>query len=138
MAMWMDYTSSKCRCGWTPTNRTDNGAAHEEVDEHHAQHMDGRLPWYDTYPPMPPLPPSEVEQLRQRVSALEAELDKAQLSADVRGNMLRYIAFVTTGDENGDAQLGADRLKAQLEAAQPTREAVEKLTPAEQIALGLK
>jgi len=31
----------------------------------------------------------------------------------VRGNMLRYIAFVSTGDEAGDPQLGVDRLKAE-------------------------
>jgi len=35
--------------------------------------------------------------------------------ADVRANMLRYIAFVTCGDENGDAQLGVDRMKAENE-----------------------
>ena len=33
--------------------------------------------------------------------------------ADVRANMLRYIAFVTCGDEHGDAQLGVDRMKAE-------------------------
>lgn len=48
-----------------------------------------------------------------RLAAVEAERDHEQNKADVRGNMLRYIAFVTTGDENGDGQLGVDRLTAE-------------------------
>jgi hypothetical protein len=35
-----------------------------------------------------------------------------EVLARVRYNMLKYIAFATTGDEKGDPQLGVDRLKA--------------------------
>jgi hypothetical protein len=66
-----------------------------------------------------------IEAQAAQVQALETALDTSFAACGVLGNMLRYIAFVTTGDENGDAQLGADRMKghvAELEAE------VERLT----------
>jgi len=48
-------------------------------------------------------------------AAALAEIDRLDFTAGVRGNMLRYIAFVTTGDEAGDAQLGVDRQKAEID-----------------------
>lgn len=45
-------------------------------------------------------------------SSIKVAREKLENMASARGNMLRYIAFVTTGDSDGDAQLGVDRLKA--------------------------
>lgn len=65
--------------------------------------------------------PALVAEVRRLREALELEGNKA----GVRGNMLRYIAFVTTGDESGDAQLGADRLTAELERERAIRQRLE-------------
>jgi hypothetical protein len=59
--MWMDYTSTVCRCGWRPA-ATDQWDAAREVSAHHAAHGSGALPDYDTYPPMSTLPPTDTEQ----------------------------------------------------------------------------
>ena len=70
-----------------------------------------------------------IRELNAEVQRLTKERDQARWDyrqtgdeanqwhhvADVRANMLRYIAFVTSGDENGDAQLGVDRMKAENE-----------------------
>jgi hypothetical protein len=53
----------------------------------------------------------------EREAHLAREIERLDFMLGVRGNMLRYIAFVTTGDEAGDAQLGVDRMKAALDLA---------------------
>jgi hypothetical protein len=50
-----------------------------------------------------------------QIETLTKDRDDAQNKADVRGNMLRYIAFVAGGDEAADPQLSVDRMKAQLQ-----------------------
>lgn len=47
----------------------------------------------------------------------EAQLELAKAKYQTLGNMLRYIAFVTCGDEDADPQLGVDRLKDAFERA---------------------
>ena len=46
------------------------------------------------------------------IAALKADLERSEARSGTKDNMLRYIAFVTTGDSDGDPQLGADALKA--------------------------
>jgi hypothetical protein len=50
----------------------------------------------------------------ERAVRLEAELEVAISRSGIKSKMLRYIAFVLTGDENADVQLAADRVKSAL------------------------
>lgn len=63
---------------------------------------------------------------------LTRERELASVKIGGRGNMLRYIAFVTTGDESADPQLGVDRLCARAEQAESA------LTTAQQDAARLR
>ncbi len=73
-----------------------------------------------------------VKTLRAEVATLKETRDSL---LGVRGNMLRYVAFVTTGDEMGDALLGVDRLKTRAEQAEANvawlREALTSITKIE-------
>ena len=45
---------------------------------------------------------------------LEAENRESRSDLDINRKMRKYIAFVLTGDEDADAQLAADRVKARI------------------------
>lgn len=63
------------------------------------------------------------EALRRDLARVSEDRDRLGNLAGVRGNMLRYIAFVAGGDESSDPQLGVDRLKARLDQAEAERDA---------------
>ena len=69
---------------------------------------------------------ARAEAAEAERDALKAENERLSLTADVRGNMLRYISFVVGGHEHADAQLGVDRLKARAERAEAVLKAVEQ------------
>lgn len=54
----------------------------------------------------------------ERITEARAEVERLDALRGAAGNMLHYIAFVTTGDSSGDPQLGADRLKTRAEQAE--------------------
>ena len=53
--------------------------------------------------------------------ALLARYDEQREISRTLDKMLRYIAFVTTGDEMGDAQLGVDEMKTRIDALEAFR-----------------
>lgn len=58
---------------------------------------------------------SVLAERERELAALRAEVERLQMQLDARGNIIRYCAFVLTGDEGGDPQLGADRVTAKVE-----------------------
>lgn len=112
------YTSTSCRCGWKPTNQTDEMAACDEVNAHHARHMDGRLPDYETYPPMPPIEQPE-DKVRRLARALLVWVEEQRDS-------LKQSADDCRGTKRGEELGGRVRvLNSVLQHARALREALE-------------